>query len=148
VRKLLSIVLLALLALPFAAPLLAQDGKDSSNLPACCRKKSMHHCNMDMSGMSMDMSGAGMNSSGMDMMEHNADGTVAKWPTMHAKMQCCQNSMNSAAAFHADPSALAFRDLSFHGLSGMERVTAQAETTYRIAQNRARHKRGPPSLSI
>jgi len=135
VRKLLSIVLLALLALPFAAPLLAQDGKDSSNLPACCRRKSMHHCNMDMS---MDM----------DMLEHNADGSIAKWPTLHATPQCCLCGMHSAVGFHSDPSTLALTAISFHGLSGIESITAQAESSYRIARNRARHKRGPPSLSL
>jgi hypothetical protein len=47
-RRLISIVLLAVLGLPFASSLFALTPKSEANLPACCRRNGKHHCMMSM----------------------------------------------------------------------------------------------------
>ena len=45
-RKLLSILLLALFGLPCASPLFASGRQAGTGLPACCRRNGQHHCMM------------------------------------------------------------------------------------------------------
>ncbi len=127
-RKLLSILLLAVLGLPFAAPLLAQRAMDDG-LPACCRKGGKHHCMMG------------------NMSVHK-DGSVATLPTVHALPERCPYCVASAAAWHPDPSASAFHDTLFVHVLTHAFVQAQSETNRRVSRDRSRQKRGPPQFSL
>ncbi|MEO6982327.1 MAG: hypothetical protein ABI072_04345 [Edaphobacter sp.] len=45
-RRLLAVSLLLLFNLPLISPLFALSTNLESNLPACCRKNGLHHCDM------------------------------------------------------------------------------------------------------
>jgi hypothetical protein len=48
VRRLLALSLLLLFSFPLVSPLLALSANSEANLPACCRRNGVHHCEMKM----------------------------------------------------------------------------------------------------
>ncbi|WP_325387331.1 hypothetical protein [Edaphobacter sp.] len=46
VRRLLALSLLLLFSFPLVSPLLALSTNSDANLPACCRRNGVHHCQM------------------------------------------------------------------------------------------------------
>ena len=120
VRKLLSMLLLAVFFAPFATPLLAFDGAQSTGLPACCRKGGKHHC--------------------MAMGTSMPDDT----PHLNALRERCPYSPASVIAPYRDLHALATAKAVFAGVVSHSAVHAQTESMLRIAQVRSRQKRGPP----
>jgi hypothetical protein len=123
-RKLVSILLLALIGLPFASPLFALTAKSESNLPACCRRAGRHHC--------------------LPPTHLQADNT----PRFNAPVERCPYAPASiVVAHHSDP-GLAPSDAIFAALVSHPAVHAQLHSKQRIARDRSRDKRGPPSLSL
>ncbi len=126
-RRLLPILLLAAFLLPMFAPLLAFGQSSESQLPACCRRMGKHHCAMTMA----EKSQSAMN--------------TAPWWT--APVDRCPYCPASVAPGHFDetlasaPAQAIYAEMVSHP-SGV----AQTESKRRIAQDRSRQKRGPPSL--
>jgi hypothetical protein len=120
-RRLLSLVLLAAFLLPMAAPLLALGQDPEANLPACCRRHGKHHCAM------------------LIEMQKRADqasyiGAICPHFPQHALVATAAPHL---LAVHAPQSTAAFAA----ALSPI----ARAETHRRLARERSRHKRGPPT---
>jgi hypothetical protein len=124
VRRLLSIALLAVFGLPFLSPLLALSGKMEGNLPVCCRRNGMHHC-MASHGMS--------------------EGSTS--PGWSAHQTCPYRPASLFASQHSDP-GLVSADAIYADLVSHPSVRIQIESLRRIARDRSRHKRGPPSLIL
>lgn len=125
-RKLISILLLALFGLPFVSPLFAATAKSESNLPACCRRNGKHHCMMDLAERSHV---------GSSKPEFRAP--LEKCPFYPASLQASQHS-----DFGLTVSSAVFGEVISHPA-----VHVQIESMWRIARERSRHKRGPPSNS-
>jgi hypothetical protein len=124
VRRLLSILLLAVFGLPIATPLFALSGSQDSVLPACCRKGGKHHC--------------------MSMAQHNQlAGDGSQWT---APVDRCPYCPASVAVSHVDHLALTASQVIFAGVVSHPAVHAQTESKRRISRDRSRQKRGPPSI--
>lgn len=122
-RKVLAITLLALFCLPFLQPLalaLAPQTAAEQNLPACCRRNGAHHCSMRMS---LPPSGQ---------------------PTLQSHCPC--EDQTSAPAHVVTPHHVVSPGLLASLLLAHPTGLPQTESRLRLAQERARHKRGPPSL--
>jgi hypothetical protein len=125
-RRLLSIVLLVVFGLPFVSPLFATTVKSEANLPACCRKNGKHHCMLSV----------------MDRGQ-----VLGHAPQFRAPIEKCPYCPASVAGVHFDDFA-AGNDLGiFAGLTSHPAVAAQRQSLWRIARDRSRQKRGPPSPS-
>ncbi|WP_446742546.1 DUF2946 family protein [Silvibacterium acidisoli] len=119
-RKLFAIALLALLGLPFAAPLLAATTMSASTLPACCRRDGRHHC--------------------MAMMTEAGSATVS----VRAPRESCPYCPAQAAVPHLPHFGLAASQAIFASVVNHPSVHAQTASQQRVSQDRARQKRGPP----
>jgi hypothetical protein len=126
VRKLLSILLLALFALPLAAPLLAMSAQDDASLPACCRRNGAHHC----SGMM-------------------ADQATAATPGQHfaAAYGRCPSYPAAIAVAHTSPFVPGTPDADFIALVSHPANSRQTVVRQATARNRSRPLRGPPLSS-
>jgi len=123
VRRILGIVLLLLFSLPLISPVLAVVAGSDANLPACCRRAGAHHC--------------------MRMMQPT--GSSVPGTTVAAIPQHCP-------AFPAVITQVRHGDLSFHaaslifaGIVSHPTVKPQTQARARVALDRSRQKRGPPS---
>jgi hypothetical protein len=123
VRRLLAISLLLLFSFLLVSPLLASDAVDA-RLPACCRRAGKHHCAM--------LSDAGS-------QQGKSVSIVA---------EKCPCSPAIPAVFHLSAFAPPADDALFAGLVSHPAIHAQTEAQYRISFDRARQKRGPPSLTL
>ncbi len=125
-RKLIAMALLALLGLPFAAPLLAMSAEHAERLPACCRKDGKHHCMMSMDELARAMGDA---------------------PHMSAPVEHCPYAPTAAMVMPvsvvAPPSAAA---AIYAGVVAHPAVVAQTACMRRVAETRSRQKRGPPAM--
>ena len=123
-RKLLSILLLFGLSLPFASALLASGVVPGSGLPMCCRRGGMHECGMKM-----------------DAMADTADGSVR----VGAPQPRCPWRTVFGTAPHSDAFAVtAFRLVAGEALA---RASLPAPLTRsRTLSESSRTTRGPPSL--
>ncbi len=122
-RRLLSITLLLMFGLPLVSPLFALSASADSNLPACCRRNGVHHCEMAadrVARLSVEQSSA----------------------TVQAK---CTMYPAPAASFHVQPLLPGESDLFFAGLLTHPSNRPQVEAWARFALAGARHKRGPPA---
>jgi hypothetical protein len=129
VRRWISILLLALIGVFYAAPLLHAASSDpESQLPACCRRNGKHHCAMKDRYLRMMASGA---------------------PAVMAPPQHCpmypehRGVVFPRAPFHVAVIPTAAADWA--GLRKHPACHAQTEARYRIACDRSRLKRGPPA---
>ena len=129
-RRLLSILLLAVLLLPLCTPLLALAGAPGigdAGLPACCRRNGAHHCAMSAAGRAQ------------------LAARTRQWstPPQRCPFRTLALAPSQFSPFTpATPAAGLFSAVLTHP-SG----TAQTQSRLRIARERSRHKRGPPSLS-
>jgi len=126
-RKLLSILLLAIFGLPFVSPLFAATAKSEAGLPMCCRKGGKHEC----------------------MTGHAVLGAAASMkPTLRAPVEKCP--YYPASVFVSSHVDLGFAPAmaTYAGLVSHPAVHAQTESMWRIARDRSRQKRGPPALSL
>ncbi len=127
VRRLLTMLLLAVFGLPFASPLFALGATGDAGLPACCRRAGRHHC------------AGGMGAERTAVEQHE---------NFHAVPKQCPYAPKAVAAVHIDPCAVPQGGNMDASLTAYAAGIAQAECTWRIAQDRSRHKRGPPSLFL
>jgi hypothetical protein len=124
-RQLKAISALLLLLFAWSTPLLAAVASGSfNNLPACCRRNGKHHCAMDGEAMPVD--------------------TTAVFAAPHARCPFLPKivlpAAGSAHLFTAPSNGLVYSSIQSHPA-----VFAQTEAHYRIACDRSRLKRGPPS---
>jgi hypothetical protein len=126
VRRLLSLLLLAVFSLPLILPALALGQGPDSNLPACCRRDGKHHCMMSA-----------------EEMQRLLNGIKASAPHSH----CPLYPAAITPLRHVDlavPSAAP-------ALVPILRVTAvdlRADSGIRAALDNPHHPRGPPRSTI
>jgi len=120
-RRVLTLLLLAVFGLPTVAPLLAMGQDIEAHLPACCRRNGMHHCMMNTDQPS------------------KAPAFSARCPDFPRPTMAAPAGTFAAIA---TPSLLAFTDIST--LAAPQR----AETQRRISRQRSHHKRGPPPVFL
>jgi hypothetical protein len=128
-RKLLSILLLTVFGLPFASPMVALGQSAGNGVRACCRRAGAHHCNEDMGAM---------NDTASHPLGH-------QWTSPADK---CPFAPQATPAVHlqiAGPSTSAeiYASLVSHPCG-----LAQTQSKWRIARDRSRSKRGPPSAAL
>ncbi len=127
-RRLLSIVLLAVFALPFVLPMLAMGQDAEAGLPACCRRSGKHHCMMSMAER------------GKLATSHD--------PQFKAPAEKCPYLPASVAPAHPNPltgpiaAAAIYGDLVSHPTG-----FAQTDAKRRISRDRSNQKRGPPAMT-
>ena len=122
-RRLIAILSLALLGLPFVHPLVALTVKSETNLPACCRHNGKHHCVMSMAERSQHAS---------------------RNPQFTAPIETCPYSPAAVAATHGNTFAPPLQAI-FAAVVAHPATAAQTESKLRISLNRSRQKRGPPT---
>ena len=127
-RKLIAIALLAVFGLPFASSLFALTPKSEANLPACCRRNGKHHCMMDMA-------------------ERNK--FLGEKPGFSAPLEKCPYSPAAILSIHHPINLMPHSGQTIYaGLVSHPTGVAQTECKMRIARDKARGKRGPPTSSI
>ena len=127
VRRLLAILLLAVFALPLCAPLFAAGGIPDSALPACCRRNGKHHCMMSLAARQM-------------LLQH-----PRQFRTPEQRCPFCPRAVLVLAhgqPFTPSPAQTVSVPVITHPAG-----RAQTLCRLRIARERTRHKRGPPSSS-
>jgi hypothetical protein len=117
-RRLLAILLAALFTLPFVTPLLAQSRE--ANLPACCRRAGAHHCQM-----------AAIPTTGTHLLAHNS---------------CCPLYPRAITSTHPNPLANPAAQTDLTPVNTRPNAIPQTESRRRIARERTRQKRGPPTF--
>lgn len=125
-RKLVAITLLAIFGLPFAQSLFALTPKSDTNLPACCRRSGKHHCMMSMAERAQSLDNK---------------------PRFEAPKDKCPYAPATVAVSHHPTDGVATASVIFAELVSHPSVRAQTESKRRIAQDRSRSKRGPPTLA-
>jgi hypothetical protein len=123
-RRLLSILLLAVFSLPLVSPLFALSMSEVTRLPACCRRDGKHHC--------------------MGMADQS--NLIQRGTQLSAPAEKCPYCPSALAATHTDLLSLPTSDAVFASLVGHPTGVAQTESMRRISRDRSRQKRGPPSL--
>jgi hypothetical protein len=121
-RRLLSILLLAVFGLPIASPLFAQGAESDANVAVCCRRGGSHHC-----------------LSAMEMSESSSAGLKLKAP-----MERCPYAPASVASVHPDLFVPAISAAIYASVVSHPSGVAQTESKRRISSDRSRQKRGPP----
>jgi hypothetical protein len=125
VRKILSLLLLALFALPLASTLLASS-QGEANLPACCRRAGAHHC----AGMSApETAAASTDHAHVAILTAHCPSYPATVATLHPPF----------FPFGADTSIPANNQSQ-----SAKRISPSSRQT--TAHNPARPTRGPPTL--
>lgn len=125
-RRLIGITLLLLFSLPLISPVLALAAVSDANLPACCRRNGAHHCMLKM--RQKEPSGPGITLSTIPQR-------CPAYPAAITRVQ------------HGDlayPSA----SLEFAEIVSHPAIKAQTMARARVALDRSRQKRGPPSLNL
>lgn len=123
-RRLLAITLLVMLGLPLASPLFAITAKSGNGLPACCRQGGKHHCMSDLT-------------------ELPEGASVSR--EFRAPVDRCPYSPGLTSAVRPSQAILSTGDAIYAGLISHPAVVAQTQSKWRIARDRSRLKRGPPS---
>lgn len=123
-RRAWAALMVLLFSFPLIAPALASR-PDESRLPACCRRNGKHHCAMQMA----EAATANIPSRLVTLSEKCPYAPFAHGPLMlpHSFTPAAQRALEGPA-------------------QGPSRIVRAAEAGYRIAADRARHKRGPPLL--
>jgi hypothetical protein len=125
VRKFLSILLLALFALPVVSPLFALGTDADAGVPVCCRRNGKHHCFMT------DPVGSAPSEARFGVRGERCPYSPAAIGTVH------QNQL-TAAGLVVDLVTLASHPAG----------VVQIESRRRIARDRSRQKRGPPAFLL
>lgn len=128
-RRIVSILLLAVFGLPFALPMLTMAQDTEAGLPACCRRNGQHHCMMSMDDR------------GRLVLSHD--------PQFQAPAERCPYCPSPVAPTHPNPltapttAAAIFGELVSHPTG-----FSQTEARRRISHDRANGKRGPPTQTL
>ena len=126
-RRLLSILLLAVFGLPAVSPLFGLSTTEATRLPACCRRDGKHHCMASMADR----------------------GNLTRRGTQFgAPAEKCPYCPSALAVTHNELLALPIGDAVFASLVGHPSGVAQTGSKRRISRDRSRQKRGPPFLSF
>jgi hypothetical protein len=123
VRRLIGITLLFLFSFPLISPVLAFAAGSDAGLPACCRRNGAHHCIMKMQQAESSESGVGFSA------------TPEKCPAYPAVV---------TPVHHGDLSIHA-ASLIFAEIVSHPSVKTQTAARARVALDRSRQKRGPPT---
>jgi hypothetical protein len=121
VRRLLTIALLLVFSLPLIAPVLAVTASSDANLPACCRRNGAHHC------------------ARMVQSKESSDPSLSSIP-----QHCPAYSTIITPVRHGNLSLLA-ASLIFAEIISHPAIKLQTEARARVALDRSRQKRGPPT---
>lgn len=119
-RRLLAIPMLLLFVLPFVSGFFGANAAEAS-LPACCRRGGQHHCDLMTSQPAGNTGAAAIRE---------------KCPYSPAAL-----SVVVLPTFAPTTAAAIFAGVQQHGS-----IAPQTEARRRISFDRARQKRGPPSL--
>ena len=125
-RKVLSILLLAVFGLPIVSPLFALSTTEATRLPACCRRDGKHHCVAVMADRG-NLTGRGTQ--------------------LSTQTERCPYYPAVLVATHNELLALPIGDAIFASLVGHPSAVAQTESMRRISRDRSHRKRGPPIFS-
>jgi len=125
VRKLLSILLLAAFGLPFVSPLFALGANGDTSLPACCRRNGKHHCTASTGERST---------------------LASPDPQFRAPAEKCPYYPQALAAAHPNLYTAPRADEVTASLASHPAGIAQTESKWRIARDRSRQQRGPPTV--
>ena len=134
-----------LFGLPMITPLFA-FGDEGMNLPACCRRDGKHHCMLMGMSMGMTMGGMEMASSGKAASSGATDTGNRKTVAVVSE-RCPYGAQALPGAVHRDWT-LDVSSAVFAGIVAHPAGTPQTESKRRLASLRARHKRGPPVLTL
>ena len=126
VRRLFSILLLALFGLPFVSPLFALGPDANIGLPACCRRSGRHQCMTMAHG---DSSGS----------QHGIQ--------FSAPVEKCPYYPSVVATVHPTLFVTSMGRVLFTRLVSQPTRAAQVESKLHLSQERSRSKRGPPVVS-
>jgi hypothetical protein len=122
-RRILSIVLLVVFSLPLLAQATTWTQRDTdANLPACCRRHGAHECHMKQLAQPQD--------------KHEFSERCPFRP-LHGTPALSEVSIGLPCA-----TGLTLPPVN------VEALCAAAETSWRTARERSRHKRGPPALAL
>jgi hypothetical protein len=126
VRRLFSAILLLVFSLPLISPVLALASDSDQNLPACCRRNGAHHCK----GMPHL---AGSPHSGATLSTISP--RCPSYPAVVTQVRHGDLSLHTAS-------------LIFAGIVSHPTIKLQTHARARVALDRSRRKRGPPSNLI
>ena len=122
--RVVAIAVLLIFSGNMVLPALLADSE--STLPACCRRDGKHRCAM------------------MEAFDKQQESAGLSWKSVSRK---CPQFPKSTVGFLTHP-ATPQRQIFFAGSTANHPVQkTQTEVLYRISHNRARQKRGPPSLA-
>jgi hypothetical protein len=122
VRRLIGITLLLLFSLPLISPVLALAASSDANLPACCRRNGAHHC---MWKIQPAKSSSGTSFSAIPQR-------CPAHPAMVSPVRYGHLTIPAAS-------------LIFAGIVSHPVIKAQTHARARVALDRSRQKRGPPT---
>ena len=125
-RRLLSILLLAVLGMPLVASVFAAGQDPEAGLAACCRRNGKHHCSMG---------------------QQASEALPGQSASFQAPAARCPYCPRLAAVYHPLPLAGPPAQSIFAALVSHPAGFAQTQSRLRISRDRSRQKRGPPSLS-
>lgn len=125
-RRLFSILLLAVFVLPLVLPLFALGQDADAGVPACCRRNGKHHCMMSIGERTQ-------------LASHD--------PQFQGPVEKCPYCPASAVASHPNPLAAPAAQAIFAEIVSHPTSAAQTESKWRMARDRSRQKRGPPLFS-
>jgi hypothetical protein len=126
VRRALSFVLLLLFSLPLISPLLALSADSEANLPACCRRNGAHLC---------------------FRMIHPAEPSAGTQFSTIPK-PCPAYPATVVTPLRHNNLSLPAASLLFAEIVSHPALKLQTEARARVALDRARQKRGPPSFIL
>lgn len=127
-RKLISILLLAVFGLPFLLPMLAMGQDAEAGLLACCRRDGKHHCMMSM--------------------DERGKLVISHEPQFKAPTEKCPYCPSSVTPAQPNPLAAPPIEAAIYGdFFSHPAGFTQTETRRRISRDRSNGKRGPPTLS-
>ncbi|WP_432432202.1 hypothetical protein [Granulicella arctica] len=117
--------MLALFSFPLVSPVLASMSDANASVPICCRKNGKHHC-----------------------LRSTADraGSAQAGPQFSAPVEKCPYCPRAVMPTHPDVMSPAALSSVFAALASHSACIAQTESKWRIARDRSRQKRGPPSF--
>lgn len=126
-RRLISILLLAVFGLPFALPMLAMGQDAEAGMPACCRRSGKPHCMMRMDRRYT---------------------LVTNEPQFKAPPEKCPYCPAPGAISYPHPLATPAAQKIYADLVSYPTLSPRMESKRRIARERSRHKRGPPAQTL
>jgi hypothetical protein len=130
VRRLLSILLLALFGLPAVAPLLSLQARAATSVPMCCRKNGQHHCGLSPTERAL------------------LQGQQQAYPGFWGTGERCPYAPSTAPKVRSEALSIPVAQAIFAGLASHPAGAVHTESKRRISLDRARQKRGPPAIVL